>query len=54
MLQLPGKNIRAKLAQAFNHWLRIDTDKLQQICDIVQMLHNASLMYDLIAIFVQA
>ena len=31
--------------QAFNDWMRIAPDKEQQITEIVQMLHNASLMY---------
>ena len=30
--------------QAFNHWLKIPDDKLGQIGEITQMLHNASLL----------
>lgn len=33
------------VSQAFNDWMRIPPDKEQQITEIVQMLHNASLMY---------
>ncbi|KHJ77769.1 hypothetical protein OESDEN_22611, partial [Oesophagostomum dentatum] len=43
---MPGKQIRGKLAMAFNVWLKIGSDKLSTIMEIVQMLHNASLMID--------
>ncbi|KAK9506238.1 hypothetical protein O3M35_008209 [Rhynocoris fuscipes] len=46
ILQVPGKQIRSKLAQAFNYWLDIPSDKLQSIGEIVQMLHNSSLLID--------
>lgn len=46
ILQVPGKNIRSKLSLAFNHWLNVPEDKLQQIDDIIQTLHNASLLLD--------
>lgn len=42
--QIPGKKVRAKLALAFNHWLNIPQGKLKAIGEIVQMLHNASLL----------
>ncbi|CAG0902434.1 unnamed protein product [Cyprideis torosa] len=42
----PGKDFRPKLAQAFNFWLRIPEDKLKGIEEVVQMLHNASLLID--------
>ncbi|XP_019866730.1 terpene synthase [Aethina tumida] len=44
--QVPGKNIRAKLSMAFNHWLNIPEEKVVQINDIVQLLHNSSLLLD--------
>lgn len=44
ILQVPGKQIRAKLAHAFNYWLNIPTDKLNIVGDIIQMLHNSSLL----------
>jgi geranylgeranyl diphosphate synthase type 3 len=44
ILQVPGKQIRAKLAHAFNYWLKISADKLLVVGDIVQMLHNSSLL----------
>ncbi|CAH1984228.1 unnamed protein product [Acanthoscelides obtectus] len=46
ILQVPGKNIRAKLTRAFNYWLLIPDEKLNQITDIVRILHNASLLID--------
>ncbi|XP_026737018.1 geranylgeranyl pyrophosphate synthase [Trichoplusia ni] len=44
--QVPGKQIRQKLASAFNYWLKISDDKLRAVGDIVQMLHNSSLLID--------
>lgn len=44
ILQIPGKQIRAKLAKAFNYWLKISETQLQTIDEIVNMLHNSSLM----------
>lgn len=44
--QVPGKQIRQKLASAFNYWLKISEEKLKAVGDIVQMLHNASLLID--------
>ncbi|XP_005993392.1 geranylgeranyl pyrophosphate synthase isoform X1 [Latimeria chalumnae] len=46
LLQLPGKQVRTKLAQAFNHWLNVSDDKLQVIIEVTEMLHNASLLID--------
>lgn len=46
ILQVPGKLIRAKLALAFNYWLKIPAEKLIVVSEIVQMLHNASLLID--------
>ena len=42
--QTPGKQIRPKLAQSFNYWLAVPAEKLRQIEQIVEMLHNASLL----------
>ncbi|XP_035233350.1 geranylgeranyl pyrophosphate synthase-like isoform X2 [Stegodyphus dumicola] len=44
--QVPGKQIRTKLTKAFNYWLNIPLDKCYEIGEIVQMLHNASLLID--------
>ncbi|XP_017778431.1 PREDICTED: geranylgeranyl pyrophosphate synthase isoform X2 [Nicrophorus vespilloides] len=43
---VPGKNIRSKLARAFNHWFNISEDILEDIEEIIQTLHNASLVLD--------
>ncbi|KAL7050895.1 hypothetical protein ACKWTF_004261 [Chironomus riparius] len=44
--QIPGKQIRSKLGLAFNYWLNIPIEKLAKISEIVQMLHNSSLLID--------
>lgn len=44
--KIPGKKIRSKLSIAFNYWMDIPADKLKLIGEIVQMLHNASLLID--------
>ncbi|KAE8280432.1 Geranylgeranyl pyrophosphate synthase [Larimichthys crocea] len=46
LLQLPGKQVRTKLSQAFNHWLNVPEDKLQVVIEVTEMLHNASLLID--------
>ena len=46
LLQVPGKNIRKKLLKAFNIWLNVKEEKVRAIGEIVQMLHNASLLLD--------
>ena len=42
----PGKRFRSKLARAFNYWLKIPEDKLNEIDEISQLLHNSSLLID--------
>lgn len=44
--QVEGKNVRKKLLQAFNVWLKVPTEKVEEIAKIIQMLHNASLIID--------
>lgn len=44
--QIPGKNIRTKLARAFNVWLKIPEEKVNKIEEIIQILHNSSLLID--------
>jgi len=46
LLQVQGKQIRVKLSQAFNIWLNIPQETLTIINDVIQMLHNASLLID--------
>jgi len=42
----PGKEIRGKMIEAFNHWLHVPAEQLETITRIVQMLHSASLLVD--------
>lgn len=44
LVQVPGKQIRGKLLASFNQWLEIPAAKLEAIGEVVQMLHNASLL----------
>jgi len=46
LLSVPGKNIRSKLMSAFHIWLKVPDEKLKAIDELVQMLHNASLLID--------
>ncbi|KAF6772554.1 hypothetical protein AHF37_08055, partial [Paragonimus kellicotti] len=41
-----GKELRRELIAAFNHWLHVPPDSLKIIAEVVQMLHNASLIID--------
>jgi hypothetical protein len=38
---LPGKQVRSKLSVAFNYWLKVEAEKVDKVCDIVELLHNA-------------
>ncbi|KAK2717722.1 terpene synthase-like isoform X1 [Artemia franciscana] len=44
--QIPGKKVRAKLTVSFNNWLKIPEDNVKAISEIIQLLHNASLLLD--------
>lgn len=44
--QLPGKEFRSKLLDAFRVWLDVPENALEQIKGMVRRLHNASLMMD--------
>ena len=46
LLRKKGKDIRPKLLKAFNVWLKVPDEKVKIIGDIIQMLHNASLLVD--------
>ena len=46
ILQVPGKDIRGKMIEAFNIWLNIPKDKVVAINDVVTSLHTASLLID--------
>lgn len=42
--QIPGKDIRSQLIQAFNLWLKVPEEKLEAIKSVTKILHNASLL----------
>lgn len=42
--QIPGKNMRSKFSRAFNFWMKIPEDTLSKIEEIVDILHNCSLL----------
>jgi len=44
--QVPGKEVRTLLINAFNVWMDVPKDKLDIIKDATKMLHNASLLID--------
>ncbi|XP_039749955.1 geranylgeranyl pyrophosphate synthase-like [Pararge aegeria] len=46
LLKVRGKQMRLKIALAFNHWLRLPDDKLRYIVETLKMLHNAGLLMD--------
>ncbi|KAJ3326277.1 geranylgeranyl pyrophosphate synthetase [Boothiomyces sp. JEL0866] len=46
LVENPGKDFRSKLIAAFNLWLQVPPEKLEQIKEIVAMLHTASLLVD--------
>ena len=46
LLRKKGKDIRPKLLKAFNVWLHVPEEKVKLIGEIIQMLHNASLLID--------
>ena len=46
IVRLSGKNIRQKLIQGFNMWMKVDGEKISAIEEIINMLHNASLLLD--------
>lgn len=44
--QIPGKDIRSQLIEAFNQWLQVPDEKLDKIKSVTKILHNASLLID--------
>ena len=46
IVKVAGKNIRNKLIAGFNLWLNVPQEKIRNIEEIIQMLHNASLLID--------
>ncbi|ORZ09803.1 geranylgeranyl pyrophosphate synthase [Absidia repens] len=46
LLAYPGKDVRAKMIDAFDAWLHVPKDKLKVITKVIEMLHSASLLID--------
>ncbi|XP_050343750.1 terpene synthase-like [Nymphalis io] len=46
LLQISGKQIRVKSAEAFNHWLQIPYEKMKAIVDTVNSIHVGTLLID--------
>ena len=44
--QIPGKDVRGHLIDCFQAWLQIPEEKVAAIKDIIDSLHNASLLID--------
>jgi geranylgeranyl diphosphate synthase type 3 len=45
LCQIPGKDIRSRMIDAYNHWLKVDPRILDLVKKVVTMLHNGSLLY---------
>ncbi|KAL3426505.1 polyprenyl synthetase [Phlyctema vagabunda] len=43
---LPSKGLRSVFTSALNHWLKVPENDIREINQIVETLHNASLMVD--------
>lgn len=46
ILNNPGKNIRSRLIDAFQLWLKIEPEQVDAIKEVVTKLHTASLLVD--------
>ncbi|CAF4861225.1 unnamed protein product [Pieris macdunnoughi] len=46
IIQVKSKGIRNRIAEAFNHWLKIPNEKMKEIIDIMTMCHNGTLILD--------
>jgi geranylgeranyl diphosphate synthase type 3 len=44
LCQHPGKEIRTLLIKAFDRWLGVPKEKLELITQVIEMLHNSSLL----------
>ena len=44
--QIPGKDVRGHLIDAFNVWLQIPQERAEDIKKIIDALHTASLLID--------
>jgi geranylgeranyl diphosphate synthase type 3 len=39
ILQVPGKQIQARISNAYNYWLKVPSDKLIVVKEIAHMIH---------------
>ena len=46
ILNVPGKNVRGTLITAFNKWLRVPKERVEEVAEVVRMLHTSSLLID--------
>ena len=44
LVSVPGNGFRQKFAMALNHWFKIPAEILNKIMEIVDLLHNSSLL----------
>ncbi|XP_050664802.1 terpene synthase-like [Leptidea sinapis] len=44
--QMPGKAMRKRIGESFNHWLHVPQDKLEEVIEIVGMYHHCTLIAD--------
>lgn len=45
-MSMPSKGIRRKLIEILNVWLYVPESKVDVINEVIDILHNASLMYE--------
>ena len=43
---MPGKDVRGKLIDCFQHWLHVEAGPTENIKEVIGQLHNASLLID--------
>jgi geranylgeranyl diphosphate synthase type 3 len=46
LCEVPGKNVRGQLVDAFNLWFKIPDEKVKAIKEVIGSLHTASLLID--------
>jgi geranylgeranyl diphosphate synthase type 3 len=44
LAEIPGKEVRTLLISSFNKWFQVGTEELKKVTELIQMLHNASLL----------
>ncbi|XP_038221315.1 geranylgeranyl pyrophosphate synthase-like [Zerene cesonia] len=46
VIQIASKGLRKRIAEAFNHWLRLPEETMREVVDIIQMYSDCSLILD--------